>query len=139
MSAQKRSRGGSRPSVTPVEKSGSAEANPLDRERGMRRLLLLVEHLKGVKDEDFDISSWRKCAIGHACNVVFRRNGLKLSGGIPSYRGLSDWEAVSSFFSLSFRETLHLFGTSFLRTTPEMVSDRIVEFVKKENENHEQD
>ena len=51
------------------------------------------------------------CAVGHAClDPRINSQGLRLERESPSYRGLTQWEAVDAFFGLDSRDSNWLFS-----------------------------
>lgn len=101
------------------------------------RLKRLVEILKEIPDESFDIDDWVNtnddigpthinnsiqeniecgyvcCAIGWAClDKGFNETGLTIDEGIPVYNGNEGFEAVSDFFDIATEESHCLFTFS---------------------------
>ena len=81
------------------------------------RLQTLVNHLKTIDPNTFDVTNWRgkgtACAIGHAADIEeFKELGFALSparGSTPTYRNFQGYEAVMCFFGLEWEDCDYLF------------------------------
>lgn len=76
------------------------------------RLIKLVEFLRTIPDEQFNINDWQSscgtvcCAGGWACHIPeFNVKGLRMCSSIladrPTFEGWYGFDAMASFFGLS--------------------------------------
>lgn len=111
----------------------------------LNRLSKLATFLETVPKKNFDISLFYDqkecgtvaCAAGWAGLMpCFRKRGFKINdNGYPKYKNDYGFRAVEEFFGLGSSESRHLFSATnynWENVKPEVVSDRIKEFVKEQ-------
>ena len=117
--------------------------------RTKRRLLKLVDKLKTVPQEQFNMDVWRSticgtvsCACGWACEIPeFKKRGLYLQRYFGEsyelrYKHFSAYEAAAKFFGLNMSACRHLFSPLYYKNaapTLEEVIERIQNFVSNWN------
>jgi len=107
-----------------------------------KRLALLAYYLPSVPPEEFNIVSWRKCAIGWATKVPeFVKLGFYMDENnpiTPVYHSYENWKAVQKFFGLSESEANYLFSMYKYNYSPYVspifVARRIKKFIKTNKE-----
>lgn len=105
------------------------------------RLEHLIEVLKEVPPNDFDMSLWQcgtqACAMGWACrDPQFRKEGLTTTRGghssTPAFEGHQAFYAAAKFFGISRNDAGMLFSPSaydFDNPTVSQVIGRIRDFI----------
>ena len=107
-----------------------------------KRLALLAYYLASVPNEEFNIISWRKCAIGWATKIPeFVKLGFCMDENYPIapvYHSHENWKAVQKFFGLSEFAANYLFSMYSYKNSyflsPMRVVCRIKKFIKTNKE-----
>lgn len=109
-----------------------------------KRLLKLADYLYTIPNRKFDLTCWEcdtsACAFGYACMMPsFKKAGLSLRGGIPTYTTSGTYydgfRAASEFFGLSMKEAFDLFSPNHnplgRKATPKRVAKQIRQLVER--------